>query len=48
MFYQLVVIVVGLVAGKHADNWFMLYPVISTVLLWPLLAIVLWKLYKPE
>jgi len=48
MFYQLVVIVVGLVVGKAADNWFMLYPVISTVLIWPLLAISLWKLYEPD
>lgn len=48
MFYQLVVIITGLVAGKSADAWFMLYPVVSTVLLWPLVAIALWKLYKPE
>lgn len=48
VFYQLVAIVVGLMDGRDADNWFMLYPVISTVLLWPVVAIPLWKLYKTD
>ncbi|MCK9504428.1 MAG: rod shape-determining protein MreD [Porticoccaceae bacterium] len=48
LFYQMVTIVVSLIAGKAADNWFMLYPVLSTVLLWPFVTIALWKLYKIE
>ncbi|MGD9660453.1 MAG: rod shape-determining protein MreD [Porticoccaceae bacterium] len=48
LFYQLVTIVVSLLAGKAADNWFMLYPVVSTVFLWPFVTMVLWKLYKTE
>ena len=48
MFYQLVVIVAALMSGKAADSWFMLYPVASTIVLWPVLALALWKLYKPE
>ena len=48
LFYQMVTIVVSLIAGKAADNWFMLYPVLSTVLLWPFVTLVLWKLYKTD
>lgn len=48
VFYQLVAVVVGLMDGSNADNWFMLYPVVSTVLLWPVVAIPLWKLYKTD
>jgi rod shape-determining protein MreD len=48
LFYQLVSIVVSLIAGKGADNWFMLYPVLSSLVLWPLLAITLWWLYRAE
>lgn len=48
MFYQMVAVVVGLVAGKNADSWAMIYPVISSSLLWPLIAIVLWKVYRVD
>ena len=48
IFYQMIIIVAGLIAGKEADTWRMLYPVITTVLLWPPLAVVLGRLYRPE
>ena len=46
VFYQLVVIVAGLVGGRDADSWMMLYPVLSSSLLWPVVALVLWKIYR--
>lgn len=47
-FYQSVAVVAGLLNGRDADSWHMLYPVISTVVLWPFLATLLGKFYKPE
>jgi len=48
LFYQLVTIVVNLIAGKAADDWHMLFPVVSTVVVWPFVALLMWKLYKVE
>jgi rod shape-determining protein MreD len=48
LFYQLVAVVVGLMAGKNADSWQMLYPVVSSSVLWPFIAVVLWKIYRTE
>lgn len=47
-FYQLVAIVVSLIAGQDAERLAMLFPVLTTTLLWPLLAGLLWLFYKPE
>jgi len=48
LFYQLAHIVISLVGGQDADTWRMLYAVISTVVLWPFWAMLLWKFYRPE
>ena len=48
LFYQMVAVVVALMAGKHADNWQMLYPVVSSSILWPFIAVVTWKIYRVE
>jgi rod shape-determining protein MreD len=48
LFYQLAHIVISLVAGQDADTWRMLYAVVSTVILWPFWAMLLWKFYRPE
>ena len=46
--YQLVVIVVYLLAGKDADSWRMFYPLLTTVPLWPLLAGLLNRFQPPD
>lgn len=46
--YQMVVILVYLVAGHNADTWRMFYPVLTTVPLWPLLAWVLSRAYQQD
>ena len=48
VFYQLVAVVVSLMAGKQADTWAMIYPVVSSSLLWPFVALLQWKLYNVE
>lgn len=47
LFYQLIIVVFGLLAGKPADTWRMFYPVLPTVLLWPLVALLLSRLHRP-
>lgn len=48
VFYQSVIVLISLLLGKPADTWQMLYPVVTTCLLWPPVAGVLAYLYKPE
>lgn len=45
--YQLVIIFVNLLAGNGADALFMFYPVVTTTLLWPLVAGLLSRLHRP-
>lgn len=46
LIFQLVVIVVSLVAGREGDAWRMFYPVLTTLPLWVPLAALLNRLYR--
>jgi len=48
LIFQLVVIVVSLLGGREGDTWRMFYPVLTTIPLWPLLAGLLNRLYRPQ
>ena len=47
LIFQLVVIVVSLLEGREGDTWRMFYPVLTALPLWPLLAALLDRLYRP-
>ncbi len=48
LIFQLVVIVVSLLAGREGDIWRMFYPVLTTLPLWPLLAGLLNRVHAPD
>lgn len=48
LIYQMVVILVYLLAGKEADTWMMFYPVLTTVPLWPLLVWMMSRMYQAD
>jgi rod shape-determining protein MreD len=48
LIFQLVVIVVSLLAGREGDTWRMFYPVLTTLPLWPLLAGLLNRVYHHD
>lgn len=45
--YQLTVIFVNLLANRDAQHWELFFPVVTTTLVWPLLARLLGWLYQP-
>ncbi len=48
LLYQAVVAFVHLLAGRDVPGAYMVYPVLTTVLLWPLIAGILSRVYTPE
>ncbi len=46
--HQLVIVFVALLAGRDAESWAMFYTVLPTVALWPPVALVLNRLYRPD
>ena len=46
--YQMLVVLIYLMAGKEAHTLQMFYPVVTSVLAWPLMAGLMYWLYRPS